>query len=713
MSTTVRDTPNYQFTDLELSEIETVLRRIDEELLTQPPPLILFQSNGTTISSSSQEKSFFDSESVPLDELNRILNLIDENLGLRKTLHEWPDGPSMVAISSHDHIPVFTDDVPAKLKTLRELRAPRFSPWGNVWHQIARFILNLPIRIFGRVQAEFNQQVLELLTKLFDQSQSHRYQYEQYTQTAHLVNSLHREQENLHRTLTESIQQISAVLTPLSANQKHTEMLLSEGLQQIRQEQKALKRAVSQETDSRYREQQNLSQALTESTQQINAALTSLYASQNQTETILSTGQEKIRQEQKTLQNSVNQEIHSIREKLSSLQHQSSKVKTEIAETVRQQLNKQKSEQENYQQSISKKVSHLELISNGYKLQSEEIKRLTFDQQSLKSMTEKQNMQILELSEQIGLFDVDVASTKDRIHHLNLEQALLQGKFQRYSELPDRFAALEKLYQDLVIDVSGFQAKISERLAEDLAQIADIQIQINKQSIDIQGLEQWLQLVAKNQHGQHDWVTILERKLMGIAMEIRETITVPAQTELTLAATRIIAPTDYEQKITSMKGQIKINLGCGEKPLPGYINIDFRDLPGVDMIADVRQLPYDKNSLSEIYSAHLVEHFREYHFRTRIIPSWKSLLKPSGTLRIICPDWQAMLERLQTGQLSLPDFKLITFGAQDYSGDDHFSMYTPESLVNLLKECGFSRVEVLAKDRLNGICPEMELVAQR
>ena len=39
------------------------------------------------------------------------------------------------------------------------------------------------------------------------------------------------------------------------------------------------------------------------------------------------------------------------------------------------------------------------------------------------------------------------------------------------------------------------------------------------------------------------------------------------------------------------------------------------------------------------------------------------------------------------------DFKSVTFGAQDYVGDDHFAMYTPRSLSKILAEAGFTDVE--------------------
>jgi len=71
-----------------------------------------------------------------------------------------------------------------------------------------------------------------------------------------------------------------------------------------------------------------------------------------------------------------------------------------------------------------------------------------------------------------------------------------------------------------------------------------------------------------------------------------------------------------------------------------------------------------------------------------------------------------MLARLHDGRMPIGVFKTITFGMQDYVGDDHFAMYTSETLSGVLRDAGFGDVQVLARDRINGLSPEMELVAR-
>jgi len=206
------------------------------------------------------------------------------------------------------------------------------------------------------------------------------------------------------------------------------------------------------------------------------------------------------------------------------------------------------------------------------------------------------------------------------------------------------------------------------------------------------------------------WFVTLQRKYEALSVEARAIV---EDKSSELPAPRIVDSAAYERRIATMPDGLRVNLGCGEQPWPNFINVDLRPLADVDVVADARRLPFEPASLAELASAHLIEHFREHQLRTRILPYWRSLLRPGGRLRIVCPDWEAMLKRLREGRMSIKAFKTITFGMQDYVGDDHFAMYTPETLSGLLHDTGFSDVQVVARDRINGECPEMELVARQ
>ncbi len=161
------------------------------------------------------------------------------------------------------------------------------------------------------------------------------------------------------------------------------------------------------------------------------------------------------------------------------------------------------------------------------------------------------------------------------------------------------------------------------------------------------------------------------------------------------------------------KGALRLNLGCGHITLSDHVNVDMRDLPGVDVVADVGDLPFERDSVDEIFSAHLLEHFPQEAMRRRLLPYWLGMLRPGGMFRATTPDAAAMLAGAGAGTYAFEDFREVVFGAQDYAGDYHYNLFTPDSLRELLEEVGFRDVEVPVAGRRNGKCFEFEISARR
>jgi hypothetical protein len=160
-------------------------------------------------------------------------------------------------------------------------------------------------------------------------------------------------------------------------------------------------------------------------------------------------------------------------------------------------------------------------------------------------------------------------------------------------------------------------------------------------------------------------------------------------------------------------GPLHLNLGSGLLVLDDHVNVDARELDGVDVVADVRKLPFDPDTVDTVRSAHLLEHFPVEELRRTILPHWYSLLRPGGVIRTIVPDGETMISEFAAGRMSFDDLRLVTFGEQDYDGDFHFTMFDVGSLRDLLGEAGFVDVETVATGRRNGLCYEMEIVARK
>lgn len=96
-----------------------------------------------------------------------------------------------------------------------------------------------------------------------------------------------------------------------------------------------------------------------------------------------------------------------------------------------------------------------------------------------------------------------------------------------------------------------------------------------------------------------------------------------------------------------MSSTIKLNLGCGDKILEGYINVDVaseRAGKQPDVICDIRNLQaFTDNYADEILAVHVVEHFWRWEV-VDILKEWTRVLKPGGKMILECPNLKSACE---------------------------------------------------------------------
>lgn len=93
---------------------------------------------------------------------------------------------------------------------------------------------------------------------------------------------------------------------------------------------------------------------------------------------------------------------------------------------------------------------------------------------------------------------------------------------------------------------------------------------------------------------------------------------------------------------------IRLNLGCGDNLLDGYINIDKYD-KAADVQADITELPYEDESVDEIVAYQVIEHV-PYNLNNKMFAEFYRVLKPGGTCVLETPDIDVVaLKILQEG----------------------------------------------------------------
>lgn len=91
-------------------------------------------------------------------------------------------------------------------------------------------------------------------------------------------------------------------------------------------------------------------------------------------------------------------------------------------------------------------------------------------------------------------------------------------------------------------------------------------------------------------------------------------------------------------KLFKRKAGVRLDLGCGENRSKGYIGMDRRPLPTVDIVWDAQDFPYPipDDSCITILMSHLWEHI-EPKYRIDLINELWRIMKPDGQLLISSP----------------------------------------------------------------------------
>lgn len=151
---------------------------------------------------------------------------------------------------------------------------------------------------------------------------------------------------------------------------------------------------------------------------------------------------------------------------------------------------------------------------------------------------------------------------------------------------------------------------------------------------------------------------------------------------------------------TAVAEPIRLNLGCGDKRLPGYVNVDVADARlGIvpDVVCDIRQLTtFNANTADEILSVHVVEHLWRWEV-VDVLKEWVRVLKPGGKMILECPNLKSACEeflrnpRQASGPGPEGQRSMWVFYGDPRWRDPlmvHRWGYTPESLGEVMREAG-------------------------
>lgn len=138
----------------------------------------------------------------------------------------------------------------------------------------------------------------------------------------------------------------------------------------------------------------------------------------------------------------------------------------------------------------------------------------------------------------------------------------------------------------------------------------------------------------------------------------------------------------------------KLHLGCGEKKIKGYINIDIRESVNPDIIDDIGKLNNIENeSIDLIYACHVLEHFNRFQYK-EVLKRWFEVLKPSGVVKLSVPDIEAVINQYSDNKIPLNKLIGFLYGGQTYPENFHYIGFDFDMLKSDLEEIGFTDIKL-------------------
>ena len=180
----------------------------------------------------------------------------------------------------------------------------------------------------------------------------------------------------------------------------------------------------------------------------------------------------------------------------------------------------------------------------------------------------------------------------------------------------------------------------------------------------------------------------------------------------------------------NMSEEIKLNLGCASRPLPGYINIDLDTLeemkaryPNLTIPDDLKiyqydifNLPFDDNSVSKVRCDSMLEHL-SFLEEKKFFYEMKRVLRPGGRLIFSVPDFEDLVKKWLDAEEDWRDFyrndpeaisqqhwfgqysystksrwgylTASLFGPQNSDGQFHKNCYTEKKIRSMLSHLDF------------------------
>lgn len=157
---------------------------------------------------------------------------------------------------------------------------------------------------------------------------------------------------------------------------------------------------------------------------------------------------------------------------------------------------------------------------------------------------------------------------------------------------------------------------------------------------------------------------------------------------------------------------MKLNLGCGDRYVDGWVNVDWDTPHRVDQRVDLAgELPEEwRGRISRVYAGHVLEHL-SYDTCADLSMRLREFADPAGCVFVsVGPDVDIAERMVRDGTFDFTYHSLETlkYGAGRWAGDVHLWETTGPLVADLVRKAGWPVVHLLTTEQLEGGWPVVE-----
>jgi predicted SAM-dependent methyltransferase len=139
---------------------------------------------------------------------------------------------------------------------------------------------------------------------------------------------------------------------------------------------------------------------------------------------------------------------------------------------------------------------------------------------------------------------------------------------------------------------------------------------------------------------------------------------------------------------------LKLEIGCGHRPTPGYIHNDINAFPEVDLVCSPWEIELGDGALDEVLALGVIEHLTYEQVKMSLANVYR-MLRPGGGFYFDVPDlsvWCRYAAEFCEGRpapFPIEHILATLYGWQRWPGDEHKSGWYKEKIVGALERTGF------------------------